>query len=158
MLRFHTNQLDLSRYTEATGDLMLLNLQIDEDAEACSFSHVSASGRERATPLPSLETHLPVSDLLPPIYFHGTSRHQDGYTVHGATQQSSHCRGVVRLTADDPPQIRWTFVIRYGGEDRWKLECVQPGGRGSRRGMFGVSPCSRRDARVLTRGRSGRTQ
>jgi hypothetical protein len=49
---------------------------------------------------------------------------------------------VVRLTADDPPQVRWTLVIRYGGEDRWRLEGVQVGGRGAKRGFFGVSAVS----------------
>lgn len=139
MLRWHTAQLDLARYNEATGDLLLLDLQIDKSAEDCSYAHVTPAMRPTATPLPPIETHLPGSDLLPPIYFHGKSRHQDGHTAYGSSNHSSQCRGVVRLTADDPPCIRWTFVIRYGGEDRWKLECVQPGGRGSRRGMFGVS-------------------
>lgn len=45
----------------------------------------------------------------------------------------------MQLTADDPPEVRWTLVIRYAGEDRWRLEGVQIGGRGSKRGFFGVS-------------------
>lgn len=45
----------------------------------------------------------------------------------------------MQLTADDPPEVRWTLVIRYAGEDRWRLEGVQVGGRGSKRGFFGVS-------------------
>lgn len=51
----------------------------------------------------------------------------------------SSVRGMVQLTADDPPEVRWTLVIRYAGEDRWRLEGVQVGGRGSKRGFFGVS-------------------
>ena len=94
--------------------------------------------------LPIIETGIPTSDLLPAIRFHGSSQQHDGiHALHGSTNgQFTFIRGVVQLTADNPPQVRWTLVIRYGGEDRWRLECVQVGGRGSRRGFFGVSPHS----------------
>lgn len=91
--------------------------------------------------LPPIDTALPTSDLLPAIRFHGSSQQHDGpHVLQGsAPGSSSFVRGVVQLTADNPPQVRWTLVIRYGGEDRWRLECVQVGGRGSKRGFFGVS-------------------
>lgn len=65
-----------------------------------------------------------------------------------AFTQNTFARGVVQLTADNPPEVRWTIVIHYGGEDRWRLECVQMGGRGSRKGLFGVCSRSRESARL----------
>ena len=90
-------------------------------------------------PMAAVETTLPTSSLLPPIHFHGSSAQQNGLVTYPSNSPASFVRGVVQLTADNPPQVRWTLVIRYGGEDRWRLECVQVGGRGSKRGFFGVS-------------------
>ena len=132
------NQLDLSRYTEAIGDLMRLDLVIDKEPYADSDR---------------VSTHLPTSSLLPPIYFHGSSVQQNGAPTYASAAPASFVRGVVQLTADDPPQVRWTLVIRYGGEDRWRLEGAQVGGRGSKRGFFGVSAKGLNGAHV----RFGRT-
>lgn len=137
LLRRNLNQLDLSTYNEAVGDLMRLELVIDgTDSD-------TVPGRHRSTDildgLPKVETSLPTSHLLPPIRFHGSSVQQSGIISHPGASPASFVRGVVQLTADDPPQVRWTLVIRYGGADRWRLECVQVGGRGSGRGFFGVS-------------------
>jgi hypothetical protein len=109
---------------------MLLKLQIDRPTD-----------KRPVEDLPTIETGLPTSNLLPPIRFHGSSQQHDGPNVlqGSAHGESTFVRGVVQLTADNPPQVRWTLVIRYGGEDRWRLECVQVGGRGSNRGFFGVS-------------------
>ncbi|OCF40403.1 hypothetical protein I317_05770 [Kwoniella heveanensis CBS 569] len=128
--------LDLSTYHEAVGDLMKLDLQIVKDPSEhgrciCPRHNVLTD------PLPVVTTHLPTSDLLPPIHFAGSSVQHQGPTFPTGTPMSA-IRGVVRLTADNPPQVRWTLVIRYGGEDRWRLECVQVGGRGSKRGFFGI--------------------
>lgn len=92
-----------------------------------------------STTLSPLTTHLPTTydSRLPPIHFVGTSLHSDSVPPDAAPLSS--VRGVVQLTADDPPEVRWTLVIRYAGEDRWRLEGVQVGGRGSKRGFFGVS-------------------
>lgn len=103
-----------------------------------------AHQHSREEALPDLTTNLPTSNLLPPIHFRGSSQQHQGdgihtHPAHGATGSGSFVRGVVQVTADDPPQVRWTLVIRYGGEDRWRLEGVQLGGRGSKRGFFGVS-------------------
>jgi len=123
-LRRSMNQLDLSRYTEAIGDLMRLDL-VSVKAPHADFEPVTS--------------HLKSSDLLPKIHFHGSSVQQNGTMVYTSATPASFVRGVVQLTADDPPQVRWTLVIRYGGEDRWRLEGVQVGGRGAKRGFFGVS-------------------
>lgn len=128
ILHRQLNQLDLARYAEAVGDVMQLDLKIDRPGD-----------RRSTEDLPEIETGLPTSDLLPPIYFHGSNQARSHPTPFPAATHSSFVRGIVQLTADNPPQVRWTLIIRYGGEDRWRLECVQPGGRGSRRGLFGVS-------------------
>nr|XP_019010036.1 uncharacterized protein I206_05598 [Kwoniella pini CBS 10737]OCF48817.1 hypothetical protein I206_05598 [Kwoniella pini CBS 10737] len=113
--------IDLSTYHEALGDLMKLELKI-----------------YRRNPLPSIETDLPKSNLLPPIYFHGSSTPYPGGDQLTPTLPQNAIRGMVTLTFDDPPQVRWTMIIRYRGQDRWRLECVQVGGRGSKRGFFGI--------------------
>ena len=134
------NTVDLSRYAEAIGDLMRLELEIDRVATIRESPHLfpPLEKHEKSVTqnLPPITTTLPTSKLLPPLRFHGSSL--TSHLVPG-TMPDRFIRGVVQLTADDPPQVRWTMVIRYGGEDRWRLECVQPGGRGSNRGLFGVS-------------------
>ncbi|CAD6574942.1 MAG: hypothetical protein TREMPRED_001257 [Tremellales sp. Tagirdzhanova-0007] len=136
-LRRSMNQLDLSRYSEAIGDLMRLDLVIDKDASSATKAYAQRQ-HHAADDLHAVSTHLPTSDLLPPIHFHGSSVQHNGATTYPSQSPASFVRGVVRLTADDPPQVRWTLVIRYGGEDRWRLEGVQVGGRGAKRGFFGV--------------------
>jgi hypothetical protein len=133
IIRRTTLPLDLSRESEAIGDLMRLKLVIDRPTDKRSRDD-----------LPEIETGIPTSKLLPPIRFHGSSQQHDGsHVLQGNTPgMSTFVRGVVQLTADDPPQVRWTLVIRYGGDDRWRLECVQVGGRRSKRGFFGVSQSS----------------
>ena len=54
----------------------------------------------------------------PTLYFSGTSTGPNG----------SLFRGSVRMLDDG--QRWWTFVIRYGGSDRWQTEGVEVGGRG----------------------------
>ncbi|KAK8844022.1 hypothetical protein IAR55_006815 [Kwoniella newhampshirensis] len=137
LLRGRVSQLDLTRYHEAVGDLMRLNLVLDNDQPA-SHKALAGHGRTGNSALQPIETHLPTSDLLPPIYFHGDSVQHHGLSTYPSHTPMSFVRGVVRLTADNPPQVRWTLVIRYGDEDRWRLECVQVGGRGSKRGFFGI--------------------
>ncbi|WVQ92992.1 hypothetical protein IAU59_000055 [Kwoniella sp. CBS 9459] len=129
--------LDLSTYHEAVGDLMKLDLKIVPEPSEHDSRTLCPRHNVPIDPLPAVTTHLPTSDLLPPIHFAGSSVQHQGPTFPTGTPMSA-IRGVVRLTADDPPQVRWTLVIRYGGEDRWRLECVQVGGRGSKRGFFGI--------------------
>ncbi|WVO22498.1 uncharacterized protein IAS62_003828 [Cryptococcus decagattii] len=120
-------QLDLTHYHEAIGDLMRLDLTLDDP-----------SPTSPSTTLSPLTTHLPTTydSRLPPIHFVGASLQSDSVPPDAAPLSS--VRGVVQLTADDPPEVRWTLVIRYAGEDRWRLEGVQVGGRGSKRGFFGT--------------------
>jgi hypothetical protein len=129
--RRHT--LDLSRYLEAVGDLMELQLTASHDPATASAAYSVIEGT--TVDLGGLDSAIPTSPLLPPVYFHGRSQQQ----AVGAGAPASFVRGVARLTADNPPEVRWTMIIRYSGEDRWKLEGVQVGGRQSRRGFFGVS-------------------
>lgn len=124
-LRFSPVELDLSTYREAVGDLMRLQLVLDRPGD-------------KLPDLPEITTALPTSDLFPPLKFHGSSIVDSEMIAHFSRNNASFVRGVVQLTADDPPQLRWTLIIRYGGEDRWRLECVQPGGIGSKRGFFGI--------------------
>lgn len=151
MLHRPSNQLDLTRYAEAIGDLMRLELEVynpnqKPEASTSTFGLGNTSNGRRQVleeGLPEITTSLPTSKLLPPIYFRGSSRQHQGDS-EGHTYASAHAgaasfvRGVVQLTADEKPEVRWTLVIRYGGEDRWRLEGVQVGGRGSKRGFFGV--------------------
>jgi hypothetical protein len=122
---------------------MRLELVLTQDPSTSkstpSTSSRAAHFQTLAQTLPKVETNIPTSDLLPPIHFHGSSQQSHGLATYPSTAPASFVRGVVQLTADDPPEVRWTLVIRYGGEDRWRLECVQVGGRGSKRGFFGVS-------------------
>ncbi|WWC90979.1 uncharacterized protein L201_005918 [Kwoniella dendrophila CBS 6074] len=140
-------EIDLSTYHEALGDLMKLELKICKDpfalggrqSTSCPNHEFEESDRH---PLPPMKSGLPSSDLLQPIYFHGSSAPYPGdgpdTTQQAPTLPQNAIRGVVRLTADNPPQVKWTLIIRYRGQDRWRLECVQVGGRGSKRGFFGI--------------------
>ncbi|OCF78871.1 hypothetical protein I204_00815 [Kwoniella mangroviensis CBS 8886] len=136
-----SSEIDLSLYHEALGDLMQLDLKICNDPYSSNPRENRCEYHEFTTdrfpqPLPSMETDLPTSSLLPPLYFHGSSVPYAGGEAPPLPQNA--IRGVVTLTADDPPQVRWTMIIRYRNEDRWRLECVQVGGRGSKRGFFGI--------------------
>jgi hypothetical protein len=116
--------LDLSTYREAVGDLMRLRLVLD-------------GPDDKPSNLPEITTDMPTSDLFPALRFHGSSVSSSDFGADFGMNRS-FVRGVVQLTTDDPPQVRWTLIIRYGGDDRWRLECVQPGGRKSQRGFFGI--------------------
>ena len=107
----------------------------------------------------SLDSALPTSSLLPPIYFqskdgisgwYAYARQVPGQSHAPMPKQSgaqyfSHFRGVARLTTDDPPQVRWTLMFREDEQDKWRFEAVQPCGRGSMRGMFGIWSKIRKD-------------
>lgn len=119
---------------------MRLQLVLDANTETSTPDQpFCKQHRKIVASLPPIKTHLPTSNLLPALHFHGSSRANSGATTYPSSSPSSFVRGVVQLTADSPPQVRWTLVIRYAGEDRWRLEAVQVGGRGSKRGFFGVS-------------------
>ena len=66
------------------------------------------------------------SSTLPRIHFSGTSTSPVPSTVKGSA----------RLSPDG--QVRVTYVIAYGGTDRWRLEGIQIGGIGGRRGVLGI--------------------
>ncbi|WVN87975.1 uncharacterized protein L203_103172 [Cryptococcus depauperatus CBS 7841] len=67
LLRERAAPLDLTRYHEAIGDLMYLNLTLDEPSSLTFKSYG----------LPSVTTNLPTSSFLPALHFVGDSRQND---------------------------------------------------------------------------------
>jgi hypothetical protein len=108
---------------EACGDLMRLELKLDD-----SFADD-----------PKFQTSLPVSTDLPVLYFSGISRAHSG--IH---RPVVGVRGRASLVPEGR-EVRWLFVISYGGQDQWQLQGVQPGGVRSG-GVFGMwSQCAHED-------------
>ncbi|EXJ82107.1 hypothetical protein A1O1_08176 [Capronia coronata CBS 617.96] len=100
---------------EACGDLMKLELKLDD----------TLSGD------PRLHTSLPVCTDLPMLFFSGLSRAHVG--VH---RPAVGIRGCACLVPGGR-EVRWRFIISYGGEDQWQLEGIQPGGIRSG-GVYGL--------------------
>lgn len=100
---------------EDCGDLMKLELHLDD----------SLAGD------PRLKTDLPACTDLPVLYFSGLSRGQAGFH-----RPAIGVRGTASLVPGGR-EVRWRFLIRYGGQDQWQLEGVQPGGVRSG-GIFGI--------------------
>ncbi len=121
-LRRRTDPIEMDSYVEAVGDYMSMTIT----TELTEFTKS----------LPALSFNLPISEKFPPIYYNGVSSNRSAGA--GGSHGGAHLRGRVALTMDDPPQVRWTWVVRYDGEDRWRIEAVQIGGRGSKRGLVGV--------------------
>ncbi|KAF1953146.1 hypothetical protein CC80DRAFT_420626 [Byssothecium circinans] len=107
---FTNNQeysLDLGGSEEACGDLMRLELKM-EDTEELQQDH-------------RLQTVLPHCEDLPVLFFRGSSHNEtSGRTSIGV-------RGSASLVPDGR-SVRWRFIIRYAGSDQWQLEGVQPSG------------------------------
>ena len=101
---------------EDCGDLMRLELNLDDTI----------------TSDPRLKTTLPVSPDLPVLYFSGVSQ---GY-AGSYRRPAIGVRGTVSLVPGGR-EVRWRFVIAYGGQDQWQLEGVQPGGIRSG-GIYGL--------------------
>ena len=113
----------LDQHDEAHGDLMSLNLKLDPKVETDW----------------RMKSSLPICDDLPPLYFSGTSQ---GYG--GSVRPLIGVRGRVNLCPGGR-EVRWRFLISYGGGDQWQLEGVQPGGVRSS-GIFGLwSHCDHED-------------
>lgn len=109
---------------EACGDLMKLELQLDETLADD----------------PKLHTALPISKDLPPLYFQGLSRAHAG--LH---RPAIGVRGSVSLVPGNR-EVRWRFIITYSGQDQWQLEGIQPGGIRSG-GIFGLwSQCDHEES------------
>jgi hypothetical protein len=100
---------------EDCGDLMKLDLNIDDNLKDD----------------PRLQTNLPVCHDLPVLYFSGLSR---GYS--GMHRPVIGVRGTVNLIPGGR-EVRWRFIINYGGQDQWQLEGIQPGGIRSG-GIYGL--------------------
>ncbi|KIV88334.1 hypothetical protein PV10_08026 [Exophiala mesophila] len=100
---------------EACGDLMTLDLKLDPSL---------SSDRK-------LHTLLPYSTELPVLYFSGLSR-----ANLGLRRPAIGVRGMTCLIPGGR-EVRWRFIISYGGQDQWQLEGVQPGGVRSG-GVFGL--------------------
>ncbi|KAJ9109925.1 hypothetical protein QFC19_001906 [Naganishia cerealis] len=116
---FQPMTVNIEHYSEAVGNFMSMHLHPGRDPKA-------PPGQE------DIISPLPCSDLLPTLHFHGVNHYA---THHQATSQ---VRGSVCLTTDNPPQIRWTWVVSIHGDDRWRLTGIQVGGRGSKRGIIGI--------------------
>lgn len=113
----------LEEEPEAYGDLMKLELKLDDT--------ISAD--------PRLQTSLPISTDLPVLFFSGVSRAHVG--IHRPT---IGIRGCVCLVPGGR-EVRWRFIITYGGEDQWQLEGIQPGGIRSG-GVYGLwTQCEHED-------------
>jgi len=100
---------------EVCGDLSKLDLKLDNGIKND----------------PRLKSRLPVCTDLPPLFFTGLSRGHGG--MH---RPVIGVRGCVSLVPG-AREVRWRFIINYGGQDQWQLEGVQPGGIRSG-GVFGV--------------------
>jgi hypothetical protein len=81
----------LESYEEATGDLMLLQLNIDNSEEAKND--------------PQLQSSLPICEDLPKLYFSGISQ------GHGSRTPRISIRGSVSLVPGGR-EVRWRFVIK----------------------------------------------
>jgi len=90
------------------------------------------------------EVHLVEDSSLPPVYFHGIA--DKFWHPEGKDPERRIVYGVVRLTTDSPPQLRWTLGMSKDDPSwpgNWADDVfhgIQVGGRGSERGVFGVSP------------------
>lgn len=111
----HGQRTSLEDEREACGDLMTLDLKLDSSLKVD----------------PRLKTDLPICDDLPMLYFSGMSRGFDG-----AYRPPIGVRGSVSLVPGGR-EVRWRFLINYGGEDQWQLEGVQAGGIRSG-GIYGI--------------------
>ncbi|KIW09625.1 uncharacterized protein PV09_00492 [Verruconis gallopava] len=89
---------------EACGGLMKLDLKLNMDLKDD----------------PTLNTMLPVCFDFPPLYFSGLSRSEEW-------QMATAIRGMCCL-APGGREVRWRYIVHYGGSDQWQLEGVQPGG------------------------------
>jgi hypothetical protein len=116
---FQPLTVNIEHYSEAVGNYMTMQLQPGRKPN---------SQPERD----DVVSPLPHSDLLPILHFHGVNH----YAAH--QRITSEIRGSVCLTNDNPPQVRWTWVVGMAGEDRWRLTGIQVGGRGSKRGILGT--------------------
>lgn len=105
----------LDREHEACGDLMRLELKLEKS--------ISSD--------PALQTSLPFSTDLPPLFFSGLSRASAGHD-----RPSIGFRGSVFLMPGGR-EVRWRYIISYAGQDQWQLEGIQPGGVRSG-GVFGL--------------------
>lgn len=105
----------LDREHEACGDLMKLSLKLDQSMSSD----------------PALQTSLPFSSDLPPLYFSGLSR-----ASAGLERPSIGFRGSAFLMPGGR-EVRWRYIISYAGQDQWQLEGIQPGGVRSG-GVFGL--------------------
>lgn len=107
--------------------------------------HHEKANRVKSGRMLPLDTGLPWSKALPPVYFHGHS--PDFKRNQRATDLC--IRGVTRLTTDTPAEIRYTILLRKHGIDVVKFEGVQVGGVRSRRGVIGVSSLAKWDVHHL---------
>ncbi|GAA96145.1 uncharacterized protein L969DRAFT_14343 [Mixia osmundae IAM 14324] len=113
----------LTHVDEAVGGVMTMNLRLDDSIRGDSL----------------LRTDLPICKDLPVLYFSGVSG------GHGAYRPQTRVKGRVSLMPG-AREVRWRWIVNYGGSDRWQLDGVQPGGIRSA-AVFGTwSDCDHDDA------------
>jgi len=89
------------------------------------------------------QARLPSDSPLPPVYFHGLSEYYRRVPWEDPMRRIVF--GVVRPTTDSPPQLRWTLACSSGDPEvalansHFVFNGIQVGGRGSERGVLGVS-------------------
>ncbi|ETN36596.1 uncharacterized protein HMPREF1541_08874 [Cyphellophora europaea CBS 101466] len=110
-----TRSFDLRDEPEVCGDLLLMELKLDDSV--------------RANPV--LKTNVPICNDLPPLYFKGSSRGSEYPSIPITT-----IKGFVALAVGGR-EVKWKIIVEYNGVDQWQLEGVQPGGVRSG-GIFGV--------------------
>lgn len=113
------------------------------DLEALQEVYAERS-RRAAAHVSYLASSLPTNNALPTVYFVGEGRGLPHDRRGEALVGEHFVCGAARLTADEPPQISWTWVVEnmaplVGYEDFViVINAVQLGGRGSHAGLFGV--------------------
>lgn len=67
-----------------------------------------------------------------PLAFSGTFTS----STHPSIMAERSIRGTVSRTPDG--EVFWSYIIRYGGEDKWRMQGIQIGGARSRFGILGT--------------------
>jgi len=91
--------------------------------------------------------HIPdlSNSPLPPVYFHGLADKFSRGSWGNGSREKRMVYGVVWLTTESPPQLRWSLSISTDDPEETLtntnhvFQGVQVGGLGSERGVLGVS-------------------
>lgn len=90
------------------------------------------------------ETSTPTLSFIgtsEPLAFAGTFTS----STHPSVMAERSIRGSVSRTPEG--EVFWSYIIRYGGEDKWKMQGIQIGGARSRFGILGTWSTAEGDER-----------